>query len=79
MSALTANDVAMVAASQPAIKLAAEDSGEPFDLSDAHDNLDYVLTLFLTLMIDASERVTDPRDVFSVRVVVARLAQLAYL
>jgi|HubBroStandDraft_6_1064221.scaffolds.fasta_scaffold00174_30 hypothetical protein len=72
-------DAEVIKVAEPAVRLAAMQSGLPFDLDDAHDYIDSMLTLVLALTVGALDRATDSRDVAACRAVIGTLMRVAIL
>jgi hypothetical protein len=77
--AVTTSDAAVVAAALPAITLAAEGEGMPFDFDVAHDYIDSMLTAFLYLLGDALNRATDPKDTAALTYMLKSLLRVALI
>ena len=72
-------DAELVTVAEPAVRMAAEQSGLPYDLTDAHDYIDSLLTLCLSLFVDGLNRATDPRDTAALTYMVKSLMRVALL
>ena len=75
MSEIT--DAELVTVAEPAVRMAAEQSGLPLDLTDAHDYIDSLHALCLVLFVDAQDRATDPRDTAALTSIVNTLVRVA--
>ena len=70
-------DVELATVAEPAVRMAAEQSGLPFDLTDAHDYIDSLLALCHALFVEGLDRATDPRDTAVLTFMVRSLRRVA--